>query len=197
MKVYIDCGSYEGGTIRKFIKSDYYSNDFKIYAFDPNPRLTQSNYCDNVIFIKKAVWTSNGVIDFYINTKNTNKQCGSSIIKEKITGSLDKKNPIKVDAIDFSLWLKNNFTINDYIIIQMNIEGAEYNVLNKCIDDGSINLINKLFVQFHEKKIFFGIDNHNKLLRRLANIKGLSLHIDSKDPLEQEFYELHKCYTNV
>jgi FkbM family methyltransferase len=197
MKVYIDCGSYEGGTIRKFMKSDYYSNDFKIYAFDPNPRLTQSNYYDNIIFIKKAVWTSNGVIDFYINTKNTNKQCGSSIIKEKITGSLDKNNPIKVDTIDFSLWLKNNFTINDYIIIQMNIEGAEYNVLNKCINDGSINLINKLFVQFHEKKIFFGIDNHNKLLTKLANIKGLSLYIDSKDPLEQEFYELHKCHTNV
>jgi FkbM family methyltransferase len=197
MKVYIDCGSYEGGTIRKFIKSSYYTDDFKIYAFDPNPRLTQSNYNDNVTFIQKAVWTSDDIINFYINTKNIKKQCGSSIIKEKITGSLDKENPIKVNTIDFSSWLKNNFTINDYIIVQMNIEGAEYDVLNKCINDGAINLINILFVQFHEKKIKLGVEKHNKLLIRLSNIKTLSVFIDSKDPLEQEFYGLHKCRTNV
>jgi len=193
MKVYIDCGSYEGGTIKRFIESDYYTLDFNIFAFDPNPRITQSFYPDKVIFIPKAVWISNSIIDFYINTKNTKRQSGSSIIKEKITGSLDKNNPIKINTIDFSLWLKNNFTINDYIIVKMNIEGAEYNVLNKCIDDGTINLINILFIQFHEKKILLGIEKHNKLLNRLYNIKTLSMYIDSKDPLEQKFYGLHKC----
>jgi FkbM family methyltransferase len=193
MKAYIDCGSYEGGTIKRFIESNYYTSDFNIFAFDPNPRIIQSFYPDKVIFINKAVWISDGIINFYINTKNIKRQSGSSIIKEKITGSLDKENPIIVNTIDFSLWLKNNFTIDDYLIVKMNIEGAEYDVLNKCINDGTINLINTLFIQFHERKIRLGIDNHNKLLNKLYNIKTLSMFIDSKDPLEQKFYGLHKC----
>jgi len=34
-------------------------------------------------------------------------------------------------VIDFSHWLSANFSIRDYMIVKMDIEGAEYEVLER------------------------------------------------------------------
>ena len=44
----------------------------------------------------------------------------------------------KVEAIDFSKWVLENFTEEDFIILKMDIEGSEYKVLPKMIEDGTI-----------------------------------------------------------
>jgi len=195
MNAFIDCGSYEGGTIRRFIQSEFYKPDFKIFAFDANPRITKSNYPDIVEFFPNAVWVENCVMDFYINTRNVKRQSGSSVYKEKITGSLDKNNPLKVNAIDFHEWLSKTFTSDDYVIVKMNIEGAEYKVLERCISLGSIHLIKKLFIEFHAKKILLKNDTHDKLVQSLREIKTLELFMDSEDPLEKKFFGMHRSST--
>ena len=55
----------------------------------------------------------------------------------------------KVKAIDFSKWVLENFTEEDFIILKMDIEGSEYKVLPKMIEDGSIKFINKLIIEWH------------------------------------------------
>ena len=52
--------------------------------------------------------------------------------------------------IDFSRWLSANFSIRDYIIVKMDIEGAEYEVLEKMIRDGTLQMVNELYVEFHQ-----------------------------------------------
>ena len=37
--------------------------------------------------------------------------------------------------------------------MKLDIEGSEYNVLEKMISDGSINYINKLFVEWHDYQL--------------------------------------------
>ena len=91
-----------------------------------------------------------------------------------------------MDAVDFSQWIINNFNKNDYIICKMNIEGAEYDILEKMIEDGSIQYVNKCYIAFHHKKVK-GIseDRHNKLKKQMESVtelKGFNFERDTKNP---------------
>ena len=44
----------------------------------------------------------------------------------------------------------DNFSKDDYIVIKMDIEGAEYKVLPKMIEDGSIEYINSAYIEWHD-----------------------------------------------
>ena len=57
----------------------------------------------------------------------------------------------------------------------MNIEGAEYPVLNKMVEDGSINYIDKLIVAFHSHKITsITKEEHDELNEKL---KGINMEV--------------------
>ena len=56
---------------------------------------------------------------------------------------------LEVKCIDFSKYLKKTVNENDYVICKMDIEGAEYDVLGKLIDDNSIDLIDKIYIEWH------------------------------------------------
>tara|TARA_B100001113_G_C21104862_1_gene620408 strand:- start:949 stop:1650 length:702 start_codon:yes stop_codon:yes gene_type:complete len=57
---------------------------------------------------------------------------------------------IKVESINLSQWIIDNFSKDDYIVLKMDIEGSEYEILPKMIEDGSINYINAAFIEWHD-----------------------------------------------
>ena len=147
-KIYLDLGANNGETINQFIRSVPESNEFEIFAFEPNPVFWKKLEMLGSNLIRKAVWTENKMINFYVGHDN-----GSTVCLDKTTGDIDYDNPIKVWAIDFSEWVKNNFSKDDYIIVKMDIEGAEFEVINKLIDCETINYFNEFKVEFHPNKI--------------------------------------------
>lgn len=142
--VYIECGSYRGGTLRKFQAQH---EDYEFHAFDP----INFGEFKGVTFHKQAVWTADCKKRLYVH-RNKIKD-GSSMFKGKRTGKLDKKHPILVDCINFGRWLRNKFNKSDYIVVKMNIEGAEYPVLKQMIEDRSIEWIDVLYLSSHARKI--------------------------------------------
>lgn len=167
-KIYIDCGGWNGTTTKKYL-----NKDFKIFVYEPN--FNFNNYYKGlpITLFNKAVWIYNGEIDFYIGTMYGGQ--GSTLFKDKTTSNIKTAKPIKVPCIDFSKWILDTFKIDDYIIIKMNIEGAEYPVLNKMISDGSINYIDKLIVAFHSHKITsIRKEEHDKLIEKL---KGINMEV--------------------
>ena len=62
---------------------------------------------------------------------------------------MDYTRAARVKCLDFSRWLLQNFNCTDHIVVKMDIEGAEYAVLEKMVVDGSIDYVNELFVEFH------------------------------------------------
>jgi FkbM family methyltransferase len=62
----------------------------------------------------------------------------------------DWSEPVLVECIDFSQWIKNNFSKEDYIFIKMDIEGSEYKILPKMIDEGTINYVDALAIEWHD-----------------------------------------------
>ena len=174
MIAFVDCGAYSGTAIRWFRENPLYSAPDAIYAFECNPSMMK-NYGSGVTAIHSACWTHDGTIEFYRNPTSPNIQ-GNSVYRDKTTGDLDKDHPIVVPCIDFSAWLKRTFTSGDTVIVKMNIEGAEYDVLEKCVLDNSIALITELHIQWHNRKIP-GIDSrHVALLGQLKAMPHLKLY---------------------
>lgn len=145
MKVYIDCGAYTGDSV----DCDFLFNfkaDKKI-AIEANERMipfVEKEGFDEVI--NAAVWIINDVVTFYQD--QSTQPLGSTIKGSKTTGIFK---PVQVNAIDFSEFIQKYK--DDEVLIKMDIEGAEFDVLRKMIDDGTINIPKKLFVEFHPNKV--------------------------------------------
>lgn len=148
-KIFIDCGGHCGCSIRKFTKELDPKNEYKRYSFECNPMLFPYYSDVNTTLIKKAVWTKNETKKFYISTGN--RLSGSSISTNKTSGNLSENNSIDIECVDFSDWTKQ--FKNAIIVMKMDIEGVEYDVLEKMIADGTIFKINELYIEFHSKKM--------------------------------------------
>jgi FkbM family methyltransferase len=96
---------------------------------------------------------------------------GSSLFKEKTTGGIDTGSPIRVPTVDLSKWLMENTSQNDYIILKLDVEGAEYDILEKMIADGSIRRVRHIFAEWHWHKIHVPESRHLSLQEELKRLR--------------------------
>lgn len=151
-KVYVSLGSNKGSEFLALQKSKIYSEDFVIYAFEPEPKCFEhlekvQEQVPNITHIKKCASTHNGVVSF-----NTGKFTAGGTMREDKKAGLTGQTQL-LEAIDICEWLNNNITEDDYVIMTMDIEGSEYDVLPHILNDECSNLINKIYVEFHGKKM--------------------------------------------
>lgn len=152
-KIFIDCGAHCGESIVHAKK--LFGNDTTIYSFEANTNLfkdVQKYFKEdkNVNTYNKAVWIDNSYTKFYVSTSWSD---GSSLYKEKISGGINENIYINVECIDLSSFLKENFTEEDHVILKLDVEGAEYEILNKLIEDNTIKLVKEFYGEFHAEKI--------------------------------------------
>lgn len=149
-KVFIDCGANRGQSVARFrtIFADH--GDFEIYCFEPQAEVAAKiDLSPNVGgVIASAVWTDGGEIDFYPGPSTL----GSSVYADKTTGNI-ARSPVRVRAIDLSWFILEAFSPDDFIVLKMNVEGAEYPVLRKMLADGSLARIDRLYVRWHHMKV--------------------------------------------
>ena len=151
-KIFIDCGAHCGESI--LMAKQRFGENIQVVSFEAMPYLAKQLidiYKDdeNVMVMNAAVWTDTNVMKFYVSCDITD---GSSLLGGKIN-NLDENVYVNVPCFDLSSWILSTFTEDDYIILKLDIEGAEYQVLNKMIDDGSIKLIRELWGEWHDDKI--------------------------------------------
>ena len=180
-RIFIDCGANTCKVLRTFIKR---YGDFEFFAFESQPEL--AGECQKVIsenpdtkitFFNKAVWVENKTLDFYLALKwGKNFKGGSTLVTGRNFSDVDYSSPVQVEAIDFSEWLKTNFSEKDYVIIKMDIEGAEYDVLEKVIRDNNHNIIKELIVEFHQHKFpSISQERHNSLVAKIRSFATLTI----------------------
>ena len=169
-RLFLDCGGFNGCSIRKFLKETKESSEFDLITFEPNPifHTCYSSFGNSHTLIPAAVWIKDGEVEFYLDEIDGD---GSSVLIDKQSGSLNKQNPLSVPCIDLSSWLKENIRPGDEVYLKMDIEGAEYEVLEKMFSDGTINIIKELYVEWHFHKIqSVTEERHNKLIEKLISI---------------------------
>lgn len=155
MNIYIDAGCFNGDTVEQFrnwCKIAFPDKkDWTIYAFDPNPMFKDRWEIiedEHTSFELKAVWIADGTIPFAVD--KADNPLGSTLMpgKKKIWDDSDK---IMVETFDFSDWLKK--FENDFVVCKLDIEGAEFPVLNKMITDNTDKICDYLMVEFHAGKV--------------------------------------------
>lgn len=164
---FIDCGTHFGEGLSFFVQHLNIDNNWKIYSFEANPS-TYKVFIDqnkkqfdhlDCKFVNKAVNNYDGKIIFNRETpkgypSEFKMGGGSSIMPISewnpwgtFTESYDDS--VEVDCFDLSSFV-NNITDYDKIYMKLDIEGAEFNVLEKMIKEETIKKIKCLWVEFHD-----------------------------------------------
>jgi len=202
-KIFIDCGAWKGISSIFFRENHPQGKEFKYLLFECNPEIYDDLYHNVKDFghiFQEAVWIKNGTMNLYTGKGKYTES--SSILLEKRTGKLDKENPIKIKTINFGKFLLDNIHPEDEVFCKMNIEGAEYDVIDHLTLDyayhqSPINLIDKLYVQWHYKKInTISEKRHNYILNRLKKfdieLYNWPLDHDENLNIDPKFYEYFK-----
>lgn len=178
-KAYISLGSNKGSEFLTFKSSKLYEKDFEFYAFEPEPncfkqleQTAEKVKPNHLLHIKKAAGVYDGEAVWQIG-KST---LSGTLRKDKmhrLTGET-----MTVEVIDFSKWLSENFTQEDYIIVTIDIEGAEYDLLPYMLQNGTLDHIDKIGIEFHSHKL--STDNseiENFLIEKLTEKFGDDLYL--------------------
>jgi FkbM family methyltransferase len=173
--IFLDLGTHYGQGLREFMRRFDMNDSWNIYTFEANP-VTYKKFVTeylkltpNVQPINAAVSDHDGTITVNLETPPNQDDTGqgTSVI------STDEWNPWgladdthfhrkeEVSCVDFSKFIKDNFNKEDNIIIKMDIEGSEYDTLEKMIVDGTIEYINHISVEWHSR--FFRNESETKL----------------------------------
>ncbi len=168
-KLFIDCGGYDGCSVIKFLMKN---PDFDVISFEANPELW--SYHDRLpnFLVKKAVYSHNGEMEFTVDPLDAD---GSSLIKEKVIDFSGKiKNSdcpkIKVSCVNLSEFVKEQFSKYEHIELKLDVEGAEYAILEAMLKDDTLKYVKRLYAEFHWSKIAFSHERHKELLEKVTGI---------------------------
>jgi FkbM family methyltransferase len=166
-KLFIDCGGHDGCSTIKFKLSN---PTYDIITFEGNPELWP--YYENLPtqLIKKLVSNYTGDAEFIIDPVDAD---GSSIIKEK---NIDFHKKVKnedcpvivMPCVDLSEFIREKASYYQDIVLKLDVEGAEYAILEKMHQDGTLKYITKLYAEFHWNKIGMPKERHDALIEKIT-----------------------------
>ncbi len=134
--IFFDVGGFEGHYTDKILKQ----YDCKSYIFEPHPeyfRKLQERFIN-----KKNV----KLFNYGLGGKTENLFLTDDSESSKVT---DTKTELKTLVRDITE-VTEELGIEKIDLLKLNIEGMEYELLEKLIKTGEINKIDKLKIQFHE-----------------------------------------------
>lgn len=171
-KIFIDCGAHNGSSVRFFSRNRLDWQEYEIFSFEPDPQHwnkwpVRVPICDvNAVtidhkeydVIKKAVWIEDTTKDFYITEANFRPEGGSTLncakdIHNKLKYQTNigyKFETIQVTCIDINKFINGlNIQKDDYVIMKLDVEGAEYDIIPYMIQNKTFEFINEFFIEWH------------------------------------------------
>ena len=77
-----------------------------------------------------------------------------------------------IPCIDFTEWF-SQFKAEDEIVLKMNIEGAEFDILEKMIETGELKKVKRLFVEWHDEKVEPNMRDRRIEIERYCRANGI------------------------
>ena len=147
MTVVVDlgCASRNGARSLSTLAKEY--APAALYGFDPAARTRRSVVAGVPTWVKRsAAWIHDGKVAF--SEEGARSRVGDG--------------PASVPCFDFSAWLKSEFP-DGGVVVKMDVEGAEYELLERMCDDGTDKLVSELLVEWHQPK-----ERRDPILERLS-----------------------------
>lgn len=186
----MDVGASHGESLTAFKTTELYKKyPWKIIAIEPDPVASATiPRAHDVEVIAKAAWTYNGEISFF-----------QAIEKDDTRNSvfnMPKINKVKVSwpCFDFSQWVSTHFDPNDYVILSLDVAGAEPTLLKELLKSGAIDRIDRLYVEISYEMLAKGpqeqVEVHADVFNVLEKIraKGILFDSDSVEDVIAERY---------
>jgi len=158
--------------------------EFVFHAFEPNIELhaqiecnVLSKFPDRKLYLHNyAAWIYDGFMNMHMGPP-----IGGTLVPDKRVPSnfgrpVDYSFSKTVKCCDFGYWLLTHVRPSDTCYIKLDIEGAEYPLIESLFIDGSIFLIDRLYVEWHDKMLSYVTDDYQtSIVKRLKAIKSLDL----------------------
>jgi FkbM family methyltransferase len=166
-RIFVDCGGYDGCSVLQFLSR---RPAFQAITFEPNPAFWGYYGLIPTRLVRKAVAAHDGTVEFTVDPLDGD---GSSIVPAKsvvFDGSLPNERcpRLTVPCVDLSRFLAATVRPGDTLCLKLDVEGAEYAILEKMIEDGTIDLVSELFVEFHWDRCGVPESRHLALKEELA-----------------------------
>ena len=117
------------------------------HAFDADVRMAKGwkEQRPDVHFHHAAIWVRDETLHFGY------RKSASHIVEDGAGWKPDSKvkETVQVPAIDFAGWLMRNVKLEDYVVVKMDIESAEYAVLPRMLATGAACLVDELYLECH------------------------------------------------
>ena len=172
LKKYPDA-NHLGISINLFLKKYPDANQFEIHSFEPNPELVKSlsKYKGIATIHNKALSSRDDVLDFYLGGS-----LSSTLRTDKVSGNIKYGNPIKVQSVDLAKFITENFSKEDYIVLKLDVEGAEYEIIPHLLTKGIFDgWVDDLFGEWHAHKLAtVSSSDHSKIVTSLQR-KGFRM----------------------
>jgi len=132
------------------------------------------------IFPSTVAWTVDEPVVFYLDTINDEHDFwGSSMYESASDVQNSGKVSVKLNGIDISSFILRNFLPRDYVLIKMDIEGAEYDIIPHMYHMSTHKLIDVLLVEVHPFILEEDKTKHNNTLDILKKMRASGVHIPS------------------
>jgi FkbM family methyltransferase len=183
-KVFFDLGAHYGESLRQFVTQLPLDATWEIHSFEPNPACELASRLSNfhlpVQVHESAIWVHDGTIAFRQQNHRTAACASPTDGQSAIDGwgscleSLGSSHPglepaIEVACEDLARILEA-YSPDDYVVVKMDVEGAEFAILRHLIQRRVINRIKRLYVEWHDRLLAIETpDSRDDLEREVRN----------------------------
>lgn len=169
-RLYLDLGANNGDTIAGELALSSVSF---CWGFEPNPELAanlrQRFKGEPVEIVEAAAWTGEGVRPLYLgHPLSSTLLPGKVALPDYPQYAIAYDRSVNVRTIDTASWLREHVADGDVLTVKMDIEGAEYAVLQSLLDTGEIDRIDELRCEFHPERFPGFSGNHDRLVQEVG-----------------------------
>jgi FkbM family methyltransferase len=155
------------------------SPSFDIYSFECDEKyhdlIRSAKHAfppHTITLVPDAAYIREGNMTFSGNMGHLHLDNDTIIVKS----SVNKK---VVKTIDFSEWLRLNVKEADFVVVKLDVEGAEYAILNRLVDQKTICLIDELFVEVHFNRKQRLSNKRQRRTQKWADVRKVGHQIDA------------------
>lgn len=166
---FIDLGAADGNTFRSFAADGYgpvqncpSGGQYQALLVEANPRFAerltqvQANHPENVrVMSSTAAYMCEGNTSFFLDTTTTDHNYwGSSLSKDHWDVQRSGRQKVTVPLVNVARLLVENALPEDYVLLKMDIEGAEWDIV-PCLSQSpeAAKLIDALYMEKHPSKL--------------------------------------------
>jgi hypothetical protein len=124
-----------------------------LYGFDPllESDFTYRSADTDVILEKKAAWTGDGKGLLGVGGEDAWSLLNATLIRDK-TAENEWRKEVEVEFFDFGAWILDA-KLENRLIVKMNVEGAEFPLLQDLYDRKIDGYIDLLYVSWHDDRM--------------------------------------------